>query len=96
MSGETRDALIAGLRRRGFSYRQIGRAVGMSPTSVGHALHRWLVDDGAAAELPGRSSLAAGRDARRAPALQYVSPLLLSGRFPGAADPSRFMGLRVF
>jgi DNA-binding NarL/FixJ family response regulator len=40
MSGETRDALILKLRRQGWTYRQIGRAVGMSPNSVGHALQR--------------------------------------------------------
>ena len=31
-------------------------------------LHRWLMDDAATAQLPARSSLTAGRDARRAPA----------------------------
>jgi hypothetical protein len=36
-------------------------------------LHRWLMDDAATAELPARPSLAAGRDACRAPAVQHVS-----------------------
>ena len=36
-------------------------------------LHRWLVDDAATAELPARASVTAGRDARRAPAVQHVS-----------------------
>jgi DNA-binding CsgD family transcriptional regulator len=40
MSGPTRDALILRLRRQGRSYREIGKAVGMSPSSVGHALSR--------------------------------------------------------
>jgi hypothetical protein len=40
MSGATRDALILRLRRQGSTYKRIGRVVGMSPTSVGHALQR--------------------------------------------------------
>jgi hypothetical protein len=40
MSGPTRDALIVALRRKGFTCRQIGKVVGMSPGSVGHALER--------------------------------------------------------
>ena len=40
MSGQTRDALIVALRRKGWTYKRIGRAVGMSPNSVGHALQR--------------------------------------------------------
>jgi DNA-binding CsgD family transcriptional regulator len=40
MSGPVRDELIVKLRRQGLTYRQIGEAVGMSPTSVGHALAR--------------------------------------------------------
>lgn len=35
-----RDELIVKLRRKGWSYREIGEAVGMSPTSVGYALAR--------------------------------------------------------
>ena len=37
-------------------------------------LLRWLMDDAATAVLPARSSLAPWRDARRAPAVQYLSP----------------------
>jgi hypothetical protein len=44
MSGPTRDALIVALRRKGFTYRQIGKVVGMSPGSVGHALERIAED----------------------------------------------------
>src|SRR5262249_37520337 len=40
MSGATRDALILKLRRQGWTYRQSGGLVGMSPTSAGHALAR--------------------------------------------------------
>jgi hypothetical protein len=40
MSGQTRDALIVALRRKGWSYQRIGRAVGMSAGSVGYALER--------------------------------------------------------
>jgi hypothetical protein len=36
-------------------------------------LHRWLMDDAAAAELPARLPARPRRDARRAPAVQYVS-----------------------
>jgi hypothetical protein len=36
----TRDALIVALRRKGFTYRQIGKVIGMSAGSVGHALER--------------------------------------------------------
>jgi hypothetical protein len=36
-------------------------------------LHRWDVDDAATAELPARSSLAAGRNACRASTVQYMS-----------------------
>jgi hypothetical protein len=35
-----RDELIIKLRRRGYSYRRIGRAVGMSANGVMHAWHR--------------------------------------------------------
>jgi lambda repressor-like predicted transcriptional regulator len=40
MSGAERDKLIVSLRRRGWTYAQIGARVGMSPKSVGHALRR--------------------------------------------------------
>ena len=40
MSGQVRDELIVALRRKGWSYRQIGAKVGMSRQSVGHALAR--------------------------------------------------------
>jgi hypothetical protein len=40
MSAATRDEWIVTLRRRGATYKQIGRAVGMSEKSVGHALRR--------------------------------------------------------
>jgi hypothetical protein len=40
MSAATRDEWIVTLRRRGWTYKQIGRAVGMSEKSVGHALRR--------------------------------------------------------
>jgi hypothetical protein len=35
-------------------------------------LHRWLMDDATTAELPARSPARPQRDARRAPAVQYV------------------------
>jgi hypothetical protein len=40
MNGQTRDELIVAMRRGGYTYKQIGRTVGMSPNSVGHALRR--------------------------------------------------------
>jgi hypothetical protein len=40
MSGPTREALIVAVRAKGWSYKRIGHAVGMSPNSVGHALQR--------------------------------------------------------
>jgi DNA-binding NarL/FixJ family response regulator len=40
MSAASRDALVLKLCRQGWTHRQIGRVVGMSPNSVGHALQR--------------------------------------------------------
>jgi lambda repressor-like predicted transcriptional regulator len=40
MNAATRDELIVSLRRRGWTYEKIGRAVGMSEKSVGNALLR--------------------------------------------------------
>ncbi len=40
MSGPERDALIVRLRRRGWTYRRIGKALGMSANGVMLALRR--------------------------------------------------------
>jgi hypothetical protein len=39
-TAQQRDATIVELRRRGYSYRTIGKAVGISARGVGYALQR--------------------------------------------------------
>jgi hypothetical protein len=50
MSAMQRDEKILEMRRRGYSYRAIGKAVGMSPNGVMHSLRR--ISEG----RPGRNS----------------------------------------
>lgn len=40
MNDETRAEMIAALRRRGWTYAQIGKRVGLSANGVKYALHR--------------------------------------------------------
>lgn len=49
LTGEERDAIVVKLRQRGYSYRQIGEATGMTANGVMHALRR--IEEG----RPGRS-----------------------------------------
>jgi IS30 family transposase len=62
LTAPQRDELIAKLRRRGYTYRKIAKAVGMSPNGVMQALRR-MADPAPLAKAPSQV-LRQGRDPR--------------------------------
>jgi IS30 family transposase len=62
LTAPQRDELIVRLRRKGYTYRKIGRAVGMSPQGVLQALRRMA--DPAPLEKARSQALRQGRDPR--------------------------------
>jgi IS30 family transposase len=62
LTAPQRDELIVRLRRKGYSYRKIGKAVGMSPQGVLQALRR-MADPAPLATAPSQV-VRQGRDPR--------------------------------